>query len=649
MVMGLAGWSWGKITLVEGQAAKAVVVTADEPTETAAYAARELVDHVARATGVRLEIITESKAAGQGPARVYVGATKAAKGAGIDPEKIPSDVAVLRGVGDALYIVGHDGPGKPLDFDNVWSGTLWGVYELLERDLGVHWLFPGDLGIDAPKTERVTLHDWDERVQPKLVRRHLRQVASGNDEHLGFTAEGRTKYLETEKIFLRRLRMGRSDDPRPYTGHSFTGWWQQYGQTHPEWFQLRFDGGRGPGQRQGGQQAMCVSNPEFHKEIIRRFAEERKKNPNSPPRLSIGENDVHIMCTCETCRSWDDPQPTAAELAAMPRYARGMYYPFNASARYARFWKTIYDMAVQVDKDVIVTAFAYSIYFPAPKADIKLNPNIVLGFVPYAPRAPELPDQRSFFFPRQEDEQRWVMQQWDRWKAMGATLFYRPNYTLDGYAMPHIYTHQVARVFQYYLQNGCIATDFDSLVGQWSAQGPTMYALARLQTRPDANIEEILDEYYKAFGPAAPIVREYFDYWEKHTMGLLDKEDAIITRYGTRRLHTYAKFAHEFFPIESFAPAQAILDRAAAVAQRDGQDVHRQRIGYLQAGLTHALLCVKTAASFADANATAEQRRAAIVALVNFRHAHEGDCIANYHWLVHEERQSWTNVPDFIE
>ena len=44
---------------------------------------------------------------------------------------------------------------------------------------------------------------------------------------------------------------------------------------------------------------------------------------------------------------------------------------------------------------------------------------------------------------------------------------------------PHSYSHQFADQFQYFAAHGMIATDFDSLLGQWAAQGPTMYLLAR--------------------------------------------------------------------------------------------------------------------------------------------------------------------------
>jgi len=652
----------GSVPLVEGQTARAVIVTADAPSLIAEYAARELVYHIERATGVRLAMARESDVPAQPAGRVFLGDTTAARKAGIDPDALPPEVFVLRTAGNALYIVGHDGPGDPLAETTIWSGTLWGVYELLESELGVRWLWPGELGTVVPKTNRVVIGNLDRRVAPRFDIRHVRPTTTDNNPRCGFTEEGRQRYLEAERVFMRRQRMGRSQNPSPYqAGHSFTGWWKQYGKEHPEWFQLRADGTRGPNDAAGARVAMCLSNPEFQQEIVRRFAEERELHPERPPILSIGENDVHDLCNCENCRAWDDPVPSAEELKAMPRYVRSsMQRP--GGARYARFWKTVYEQLRAVDPDVQVSAFAYSYYFPAPQQDIKLDPHIIIAFVPWMPHTPapapddELTptvyppsDHRAWFFPRYPEEQQWVMQQWDRWHATGATLYYRPNHLYNGYAMPHIYTHQYAEVFQHYAANGMKGTDFDSLVGQWAAQGPMLYLLFRLHTRPDADVEKLLAEYYGAFGPAAPQVKAYLDYWERHTTGKLKDLDALITRYGVHELATYPRMAHEMFPPAAFAEAEVILARAETAVANDRTGTYRDRVAFLRDGFTHARLCARLAAAFADPTVSTEQRRILLDELGAFRRGVEGEYIANYCWLQREENSSWKGMAGYFE
>ena len=135
-----------QVSLVRDGEARGVVVTANEPTETARYAAEELVKHVKWATGVELSTVPESDAPAAVHTRVYLGETKASRHVGIDPERLPREAYAMRSVGNDLFIVGHEDDGDPLQQNNPNVGTLFGAYEFLERVLRARWLWPGDLG-----------------------------------------------------------------------------------------------------------------------------------------------------------------------------------------------------------------------------------------------------------------------------------------------------------------------------------------------------------------------------------------------------------------------------------------------------------------------------------------------------------------------
>lgn len=661
LLAGATGIAWGEVVLAEHGTARAVVVTADAPTPVAIYAAQELVDHLAKSTGVRLAIVREATIPAQPSGRVYLGATKAARAAGIDTAALPPEVAVLRTRGNHLYIAGREGPGEALDETTIWSGTLWGVYELLERELGVRWLWPGELGTDVPPRTRVAIRALDRRVTPQLDIRRIRPTTTDNDPRCGFTPEGRTRYLEAEHVFMRRQRMGRSQNPTPYeVHHAFSDWWTRYGKEHLDWFQLRTDWTRGPGGASGDRVAMCLTNVGFQDEIVRRFAEDRRLHPERPPIVTMGENDVHDMCHCPACRAWDDPAPTALELQAMPRYVRSsMQHP--CGARYARFWQVMYEKLRRVDPNVTINAFVYSYYFPAPRKPIRLNPHVIIAFVPWMPHTAVADPgddltptvyppsgHRAWFFPRFPEEQQWVEAQWDRWHATGATLCFRPNHTFNGYAMPHLYTRQYARDFQHYAANGLKGTDFDSLLGQWATQGPMLYLLFRLHTRPAGNVETLLNEYYQAFGPAAPQVRAYFDYWEEYTTSRLKGLEALLIRYGVHELATFPRMAHELYPPAVLAKGDALLAAAEMAATADATGVPQARVAFLRAGLEHARRCAEVAAAFADPTVTPECRRHLLDDLGAFRRQHEGEFIANYHWLQREENSSYDKMPGYF-
>jgi hypothetical protein len=291
---------------------------------------------------------------------------------------------------------------------------------------------------------------------------------------------------------------------------------------------------------------------------------------------------------------------------------------------------------------VKVTLYAYLNYFWAPSEDITLNPNVVIGFVPWF--------RWAGWFPRTEAEDQWIRKQWLGWQRTGATLYYRPNWFLDGYSMPHVYPHQFASAFQFYAKNGMVGTDFDSLQGQWAAQGPNLYLLARIHVRSEAPVDGLLQEFYSAFGPAAEPVRDYFLYWEDYSFKNRERaSDAIRTRRGGafRRYALYAQVADELYPLEVFQPAAELLERAKAAVQRDPDSEYARRVAFLQEGLNHARICVETAKVMNNSSATAAERSEAIEKLVGYRHGIEHMGTANFDRLALIETDSWKDTEGF--
>ena len=504
VLLAMAAVGADPLPVVQDGKPTAVIVIPAKPFPVAQYAADELVYHVRKASGARLEIRREPLAQPTTSPTIYLGATDAARAVGIRPEELTGEATLLRSVGKDLYVVGDDGPGDPLSESTMRDGTLWGVYEILERELGVRWLWPGELGESIPVAKNITFRPMDETIRPAFNQRLLRPGLGPQgfvEAHpsLAFSPEHRKRYADDQNRFLRRHRMGRSAEniyaQKSFgSGHSFEGWWERYGKDHPEWFQLLSDGKRGPADpARPYKVTMCVSNPEFQAEIVRRWREDRAKYPGEPFNLGIGENDDSAQCTCERCKEWDGPQPDPSKL---PAGLERSFKPMQASNRYARFAEAVRALAAEVDPNVKVTYYAYLNYFWAPDPSIKLHPNIVIGFVPWF--------RAAGWFPRSVDVHEWIKEQWTGWQKSGVTLYYRPNWFLDGYTMPLVYMHQFADAFQFYAKNGMTGTDFDSLQGQWSTQGPNLYLLARIHTRPGTPVEDLLAEYYNAFGPAPP-------------------------------------------------------------------------------------------------------------------------------------------------
>ena len=326
----------------------------------------------------------------------------------------------------------------------------------------------------------------------------------------------------------------------------------------------------------------------------------------------------------------------------LPAGLERSFLPVQAGQRYARFAKEVHALARKIDPEVNVHYYAYLNYFWAPKESVELNPRIVIGFVPWF--------RWAGWFPRTDAEQDWIKQQWLGWKQTGATLYYRPNWFLDGYVMPHVYMHQFADAFQFYHRHGMQGTDFDSLQGMWAAQGPNLYVLARIHVRPEASIEAMLDEYYEAFGPAEQAVQDYFGYWEDYSEANRERAaEAIRSRRDGhfRRYALYGQVADELYPREVFERGFALLEQAKA-ACRDSEDrLPAKRVEFLWQGLQHSLECVKAAEVVNNAEATIEQRGQALAALANFRRSVEHLGIANMDRAAIIETDSWQAVEGF--
>ncbi len=626
MLLSLPLLASAQVSLVRDGAPHAVIITPDSPSETTRYAVDELVWHVKQATGVTLEAVPESEAPADVHTRIYIGVTEAALSYGIDPDQMQREAYTMRSIGNDLFIIGQDDNQNPLLQNNPNVGTLFGVYEFIERYLGVRWLWPGELGTYIPKTDTVELWSVNETKAPALAFRSLvwsriRAVAQGGkeiseeDARLGFSQEGVKQYGEALQVLLRRQRMG-GMDAKPRSGHAFSGWWQRYGQEHPEWFAERRDGTRGHPDKDYAHVPMCVSNEELQDFIVEQWDGESV--------LLLGPVDRPGRCNCAKCRAWDGPQPDtppwfAERVYATERRAQEVFAGVT-SDRYARFWKTIQQKAAKRNPHALVSAsFIYENEFPAPVTGIQLNRNIYGEFVQWQ-------DPHLRWFPMPDEAFDWIKEQWLGWKETGIRMAYRPNYLHDGYVMPHFETRQSGEFFKFAFDHGMEGARFDSLTGQWATQGLRLYMHLRLMNKPELELNEIRREYFSAFGPAAELMEQYFDYWEDYAF---DNRMRFIQLYWDVgwRYSSYVHCAHKAFPEECFEPAEELLNQALAKTENHPLSEYGERVRFIQIGLKHARLARNLAAVYDGEEEIPadriEEAKEALRKLVTFRKEHE--------------------------
>ncbi len=524
--------AFGQVGIVRDGKVRAAIVTAVKPSPVAAYAVEELVAHVKKATGQRLPVSVETAIPQGYPTRIFVGTTKAALAQGIDPNPLDIEEYVLRTVGNDLYILGkemrreeykgtrpHGEPWNPLSGECVHSGTLFGVYEVLERYLGVRWLWPGELGTYVPRTHTIEIPHLDKTVKPRLLYRNLggwdlRHIhLSGvmydrkrKPQPGGFTRISeeilRNLIFPTEEaghayglamhVYLRRHRRVTPIEPVrvPRNTHLVAGiadWWKEYGQDHPDWFAL-VDGKRGDTGRAGPYTNLCVSNEELRDFIV-------NEAWDGSDVLTLGDADGRY-CECAVCMAWDGPQPKDVPWMVREYHCE----PHAMAGRYARFWKDICERAVKRNPNVKVTGYVYGTTFPAPLTGIRLNKNIYGEVVVYG--------GWNGWYPMSPEEDRWTRQQLLGWADTGITMFYRPNYLLNHYVTPNITTRQSGEFIRHAYKHGMIGASFDAYSFDWAVHGPMAYMHYRLLWNPELDIDDIVQEYHSAFGPAAGDVQE---------------------------------------------------------------------------------------------------------------------------------------------
>jgi hypothetical protein len=572
-----------------------VVVGSQNPNNRAHRAAQMLQTELQRISGIEVPLISENKAArakdaagspgwvgpdGQWRDRVFwVGASAISESAGI----LPGEMAI----GGYQILVTED--GMILSGNDIHdAGTSHAVVSLLERRLGIRWLWPGELGTVTPPAEAFHLPRFEESDRPALACRTMRFMAwiEGRSEiglQLAGIKEDRNAYLARLggglNAWPERQRLG--GDCRMRGGHSFHGWYEKFGQAHPEWFALQPDGTR---HQIGSRERLCVSNAELAEQVAQSRLEMLSTQPDVV--LPLAPNDggsTNFFCMCVDCRKLDPINGPPAELLfgrGPGRRERFTVDYVSLSDRYATFFNRVAEQVLAVHPQARFTTYAYHVYRDAPLRE-SLNPAITVGFVGL-----------SYF---NETERAKDLARWNAWAAKASSLYLRPNLLDSGRGFPSNFTSELGKDLEHLYRTGMVGADFDVAVHDWATRGLNYYVLAKLLWNPCSPVEPIVDDYCHAgFGPAAAQVRQYFN-------GL-----AIATAEVARKMGTFATEMREEEVGVPLPPVREQMQRSllavydkkrldslsqqlneARTAAGDNELV-RQRIDFLARGLEYA-------------------------------------------------------------
>jgi uncharacterized protein DUF4838 len=551
--------------LIQDGKAKAIIVMPSNPGAVVKYAAKELNYHIKKASGAELPIVSENHLKKSQKFRVYLGNCNTTRKQLTSINQLPVNAFRIKTTANALFLVGSDGNGTPPDNYSTPMGTLFAVYEWLQMQLGVKWLWPGESGTVVPHMRSISSGvKLDVYAKPPFI---ATRIFFG----------GNRRQTHEANIWLRRHRI--VQPVSLHYGHAYTGYWDRFGKTHPEYFAQRPDGVRAPATARQELIQMCVSNTGLHKQIIEDWLKQRKNRPDLP-WINGCENDrtqEEPPCMCEKCKSWDAGKSSYSE--ANPWLIQNgknkrIKYPQVLSDRYARFWLALQKEARKYDPEAMVYGFAYSTY-KNPPVEAKLNKNIFVNIVP------------GYTYPKFDKQNNQFRKLWDGWSKTGASLGLRPNYFLSGYCMPYIFAEQFGEDFKYAYKHGMVGTSFDMSAPMWGVQGPNLYMLGRLHEKPDMTVTAVLDEYYSGFAPAEKQVRAYFKYWQGITM-------KVTPEWRKSHGGGWAKMSYGgdvIYTPETFKKGFELLEEAKRVAKNNKETL--LRIAFLSEWLQHAKLAMK--------------------------------------------------------
>lgn len=554
--------SAGDLILAEKGGTAVPIVVAQDASTLTREAVAQLASAIEKMTGVRPTIIAEGPSAVP-PRAIWIGLQPAVQKLfpGTNFEFQHPEETLLAANDKHVVIAGRDRwvvPGAQTEY-----GTVNAVYTFMQDQLGVRWLWPGELGEDVISKDRITIAPFERRYHPKIRSR---------EGVFHYSSLGNKGYGKSHEWTLRqRLQLG---SLAMEGGHGFGDWWERYHDKHPEIFALQPDGTRSgfPNPRTA---KLCVSNPLVLKLWLEDVEADLKGNPGKTV-FNASPNDGWASghCVCDNCRAWDHPD---GEPRRFNWYKLAEVHP-ALSDRDVAFANKAGELlkAKYPGKDYRVLMLSYGHSRPAPVAARPAD-NVLMTLVANFYGRTGLVDIGS----TRGDTYR---EQFDAWTKVTSSFLWRPNTGSPAgwqQGLPDLSTQQTIRDLKDVAAAGCQGIYIDGVWEHWATLGPQYYVMAQLVWDPDKDGQAILADYYqRGFGPAAASVREYYEGLEKARMA-----------FTAKNLDGGVFLFPELYTPALLRESQVRLDRAAAAVPTGS--LYQQRIAFVQVGLDYTRLVME--------------------------------------------------------
>ncbi len=528
-------WFFAVLSLLTFVSAAGEIKVAPDASNAEKNAAKDLRSCYEKVTGTRI---------GDSPYVFYLG--KAAAGAAwFKPEKTRFEEWVIESRNNEVVITGDI------------RGTVWGVYEFIEKYLGCDFL-ASDTEI-IPSVPGWSLPKIRERFKPAFMRREMSSAAPR---------------LNTQQFRLRRKESVRTPYPEirmhhgsPHGSHTFVTYVREWPENAP---------------RGGDGMSPCYSSPEavrlFVEQLGRYIEKDRKNKPREewPILYDISQNDGwDTTCKCRECRriSKEEGSVSGANL---------------------RFVNAVAERIAKDYPEILVQTFAYQNTQQPPKIT-RAGKNVLVRTCNSEITAPLLPGT-----PQGEILEGWVKMA----PKLGLWSYWKPY---SGEETPYIKPRaEMQKEMQYCRDKGILtyfAENEDPYVRSFYAL--QYYLWSKLAVDPDCDVEKLTDRFLAGYyGKAAPVMRKYLEYLEKR-----EKEVPYLLRGNM----------YCFLDADFFSRSNAMLEQAESLVRDDPRSLRHVR--WERVPVDHAMLMRqgKIPMSKEEKNATVRRWRAnAGMVLENF-------------------------------
>jgi hypothetical protein len=430
------------------------------------YAAARLQHYVRRVSGAELALSRE-----HGPGIQL----------SVDPtlgDSLTSDGYVIRIGPDGVQLIG----ASPV-------ATVYAAYTLLDEYVGCRWFTAEPMGEDLPHTSTIALAPGEKRYRPAFCFRSIGGI--GNRE------------WAVQQRLSENLRIGRESYSKVWgVAHTYYRLLppEEYFDKHPGWFALVNGKRMGPVEHPASGPQICTSNPGAIRAVADRINRMFDENPRLE-MITLGPNDGrHAWCECKECQALDEPgkewRGQEHRLEWRGQLSRRVMLFNNAVARLVR--------AKHPDKRIKAMVYCW---YQEPPTDPTLrfedNISVMLthsgnpsGFESVWPSCynhpltyADCPPNQTRFVP--------ALTSWAKRCSQLGIYEYYVKASVCETLFPIV--HTIRRDIPYYHSQGATYFHTQGRANGGPVTSLNLYVTAKLLWDVDADVDALLDDYYRRF------------------------------------------------------------------------------------------------------------------------------------------------------